>query len=190
MGVLEGMIRVKRSAIALVKMVLISTVLCVLAAGCSTPGAEADQPKVESQPGGLKYLTEGSAVDEYHAAIRDIGEPLPEGQHYPPGLPEHFLPVDGYLEEGAARNQAWFTWLCAWETEYLQAFASDSSTQAHAEMMIERWATMDFYLNVIVDPERGWVSNVVAPMQLGDPTGVRADHRQLCGQFPTVSSEK
>lgn len=153
------------------------------------PHAATGKPQGESQQGGLKYLTEGSAVEEYLAAIRDIGEPLPEGQDYPPGIPDHFLPVSGYLEEGAARNQAWFTWLCAWETEYLQAFASDSSRQVHAEAMIEQWAKMDFYLNVIVDPDRGWVSNVVAPMRLGDPTGVRADHRQLCGQFPTISSE-
>lgn len=181
----------KIRATARMAMALVGTILCVSAAGCGVvPQVGASEPQSEPQPGGLKYLTQGSAVEEYQAAIRDIGEPLPEGQDYPPGLPENFLPVGGYLEQGAARNQAWFTWLCAWETEYLAAFNSDSARQARAETMVEDWAKMGFYLNVIVDPERGWVSNVIEPMRLGDPTGVRADHRQLCDQFPTVPFEK
>lgn len=166
--------------------------LTLAVAGCTQP-AVSNQPSNDVPPESaaeeLNFLTEGSAYEEYVATIDSIAEPLPSGRSFPPGLPENFLPVDGVLEVGGARNQAYFTWLCAWESEYLDAFsAGDSQRTETAEAMIVRWSEMDFYLNVMIDPEKGWVKNVVDPMKLGDPGGVKADH-EICHNYPTVDAE-
>lgn len=136
------------------------------------------------------YLTEGSAADEYRRVIAEIDRPLPKGDAFPPGLPENFLPHDGLLEQGAARNQAWFTWLCAWEAEYLAADADeDPDRMAAAAAMLEWYSSASFYTEVVDDPEGGWVSNVLDPMRHGDASGVSADHRQMCFQYPTVPTD-
>lgn len=164
---------------------LLALVLFTLA-GCSA----ATEPSPTLAKGEEEFLTEGSAFAEYETTIRSIDELLPEGRAYPPGLPANFLPNDGVLMEGAARNVAYFTWLCAWESEYLDAFTADDEERlTQAESMITAWETLDFYTTVIVDPERGWVSNVLRPMELGDPSGVKADHTALCHMYPTVESQ-
>lgn len=137
-------------------------------------------------------LTEGSAYAEYQATIAEITEPLPVGEAYPPGLPEGFIPDprEGVMEAGNARNMARYTWLCAWEGEYLDAYASgDADRRSAAESMISAWMQTDFYRNVIVDPEEGWRANVVEPMLQGDPGGVGADHASMCSSYPTVSAD-
>ena len=175
----------------------IAVLLLASVAGCSSLEGSAISSTNESevsdntpsQPS-VEYLDDEIASQEYEEAISLIDEPLPTGVSYPPGLPSNFLPSDGgRLQTGAARNQAWFTWLCAWEAEYLDNFSSDVDAQKNAEDMIARWAEMDFYSSVVVDPEQGWVSNVLDPMLLGDPSGVRADHLQLCSHYPTVSAQ-
>lgn len=148
---------------------------------CGSPALPNDLPE------GFVPLDEGSAASEYREAIEAIPLPLPDGRAYPDALPANFLPEDGYLQEGGARNQAWFTWLCAWEADYLNA--SDDAQRQHAAEMISEWPEMHFYQEVMVDPERGWVANVVTPLELGDPSGVRTDFANNCGdQFPTVAS--
>jgi hypothetical protein len=140
-------------------------------------------------PEGFDYLTDETAAAEYRASVDAIEQPLPDGLDYPPRLPDHFLPTDGYLEKGAGRNQANFTWLCAWETEYLAAEdAKDARRVARAAAMLESWATGSFYTQVMVDPSHGWVSNVLGPMRLGDSSGIRADHDPMCSSFPTVKA--
>lgn len=144
--------------------------------GLATPG-----------PDELVALTEGSAADEYRATIAEIGQPLPAGRAFPPGLPADFVPTAGHLEQGAARNQAWFTWLCAWEAEYLDAHAApDPVRVAAAAAQLEWYATAPFYIQVVQDPEGGWVTNVLGPLREGDPSGVAADTAQMCFQFSTV----
>lgn len=134
-------------------------------------------------------LTDASAAEEYAHVVAEIGQPLPAGLDYPAGLPDGFVPAEGRLEAGAARNQAWFTWLCAWEGEYLTADAAqDPDRQRAAAAMLEWYVTAPFYSEVVSDPEGGWVHNVLGPMRLGDPSGVRADNRQTCGAYPTVPS--
>src|SRR4051794_10311683 len=62
-----------------------------LTAGCSAtedpPRRAEPAPAQEEQrppPGEIEYLTEGSAADEYRAAVAEIGQPLPAGVGYPP----------------------------------------------------------------------------------------------------------
>jgi hypothetical protein len=136
---------------------------------------------------GIDALTDDAATQEYRAATAAIEQPLPEGVDYPASLPAGFVPADGYLEAGAGRNQANVTWLCAWEGAYLSAEdADDAPGLTRAATMLESWATSDFYTHVMVDPERGWVTNVLVPMRRGDSTGIRTEHTQMCSQFPTV----
>jgi len=133
-------------------------------------------------------LTDGDAADEYHSTIDKIPEPLPAGVAYPASLPADFLPTDGVLEAGAARNVAWYTWLCAWESEYLDARAlPDDKRQAVAEAEIAKWPDMDFYAHVVVDDTKSWESSVLKPMQLGDPSGVDGEHNLMCPIYPTVA---
>ncbi|NEM92492.1 hypothetical protein [Galbitalea soli] len=137
-------------------------------------------------------LTKGSAAEEYKRNIAAVPEPLPSGRAYPPGLPADFVPdpEDGLLEAGGARNVVWYTWLCAWESSYLDSFAAgDKAKTALAESMLERWATMDFYQNVEDDPEKGFITHVLDPMKLGDPSGVKQDYQSLCGELPTVAAK-
>lgn len=162
----------------------------MLMVGCSTSPSVSPAPVVTHlapPPKDLDYLTEGSAADEYRTAVAAIEQPLPDGRDYPPGLPAGFTPTDGYLEAGAARNQANFTWLCAWEKEYMAAdLAKDPARVTAAAAKLEWWATGPFYTQVMSDPDRGWVSNVLGPMRLGDSSGILADYRQMCSYFPTV----
>ncbi|GIG22598.1 hypothetical protein Cch01nite_33220 [Cellulomonas chitinilytica] len=140
------------------------------------------------EPDAFVALTDESAAAEYRAAVDAIELPLPDGLDYPAALPAAFLPTDGVVEQGAGRNVANFTWLCAWEDEYLTAESSDDARRvAHAAEMLEAWATGPFYTQVMSDPDHGWVSNVLVPMRQGDSSGIEADHQQLCREFPTVA---
>ena len=154
-----------------------------------SPSIPAASQQHGALPGGFVALDDSSASAEYRATIDAIPEPLPAGVDYPEGLPADFLPTDGYLQQGAARNQAWFTWLCAWETAYLDAEKSgDAAVMADSAAMVEHWPEMDFYQNVIVDPDHGWVANVVTPLVRGDSSGLQTDAASQCQQFPTVSA--
>jgi hypothetical protein len=159
---------------------------CSLAACAVLPPVGA-QLADSSPPTAPEYLTEGPAADEYLATITSIPEPLPAGETYPAGLPATFVPDDGVLETGSARNQAWFTWLCAWETEYVDS-VGDEERRAEAEIMIARWAEMDFYRNVIDDHDKGWIEDVLEPMFLGDSSGVKTELAQSCAAYPTVAT--
>lgn len=146
---------------------------------------------MEQPVAGTQWLTDGAAAEEYRTTVAQIERPLPKGRAYPPGLPVDFVPApgEGVLEAGAARNQAWYTWLCAWEHEYLTATDSgDEARAAQAAAMAEWWAAGPFYTKVVSDPDRGWVTNVVEPLRAGDSSGVRADYQQTCSSFPTVGA--
>ena len=159
--------------------------------GASAPAASSPSLSVEQPVAGTQWLTDGAAAEEYRTTVAQIEQPLPKGRAYPPGLPVDFVPAPdaGVLEVGAARNQAWYTWLCAWEHEYLTATDSgDGARGAQAAAMVEWWATGPFYTDFVSDPDRGWVTNVVEPLRAGDSSGVRADYHQTCSSFPTVGA--
>jgi hypothetical protein len=86
-------------------------------------------------------------------------------------------------ESGAGRNVPHFTWLCAWESEYLTAIAEkDAERQVEAEWMLTKWSTGSFYLTVMSDPSKGRVRTVLDPMRYGDPSGVNRNKPQTCPQ--------
>jgi hypothetical protein len=183
--------------------VLTSAVCCVFLIAC-TP-ATASVPKSgekaasttvgagssnDSSDGG-EWLTTGSAAVEYKSAISSIKEPMPAGVTYPPGLPKDFIPSKnvGQMQKGLAADQAEFTWLCAWETEYLKDFQDkDKAKLALSERMVTWWSTSPYYLIETSDPGHYWAKNVVDPMKLGDPAGVKEDHDHDCKYYPTVTT--
>jgi hypothetical protein len=149
-------------------------------------------PLVE-EPDGTERVTSGQAYFEYLAAIESMEHPLPDGAEYPIGVPDGLDAGQtgdgtGVLESGAGGTIAHFSWLCAWESEYLAAVtAGDDRRLVAAESMITSWSTSGFYL-AMDDTERAWVGNVVAPMRIGDSTGVRQDRTQTCAQAGIVDA--
>jgi hypothetical protein len=114
---------------------------------------------------GPPRVTNGTAYFEYQAEIKAMKEPLPRGAEYPQGVPEGLNVgpgTGGMAEIGSGRNLAHFTWLCAWESEHLTAISEkDAERQVEAESMLAKWSTSSFYLNVVSDPDTGWVRTVL-----------------------------
>ena len=80
----------------------------------------------------------------------------------------------GTMQSGAGYVVAQYTWLCAWESEYLTAMAKDDAErQVAAEAMLTTWLTSEFYM--APDPNRGWVTSVLDPVGFGDSSGVVRD---------------
>jgi hypothetical protein len=140
---------------------------------------------VTQEPEGAALVTTGRAYFEYRHAIERMEHPLPDGAEYPLGVPEGLdsgqtSDGEGMMESRAGANIAHFTWLCAWESEYLLAVdAADDRRQVAAETMIASWAESDFSA-AMGDTEGGWVTNVVAPMRINDPSGVKQDRIHAC----------
>lgn len=177
--------RGSRPAVAAVLAAGLAFCVTACAAGSTPPSTPANQS------GQTQWLTAGSAAAEYQATVQSITEPLPPGRAFPPGLPKNFIPKGVSAEKGLARDQAEFTWLCAWEDEYLAQFSKSSSSPAltRAERMITLWGKSSFYLDVEIDPGHGWIKNVVDSMKLGDPSGVQQDDDHMCAAYPTVTSQ-
>ena len=141
---------------------------------------------VVADPTGTARIDRGRVYQEYRAAIDRMELPLPPGAEYPTGVP--FNDAVGYDEEGqlidplGGGSLAHNTWLCAWESEYLSALEdSNLDRQIEAEKMIMRWSETDFYLS-LDDPDLSFVTNVVAPLQVGDSRGVAIDQKRSCGE--------
>ncbi|CAN5267507.1 hypothetical protein BH11ACT4_BH11ACT4_14390 [soil metagenome] len=152
----------------------------------ASPSPSAASSIVNETPRGPLRVTSGEAYYEYEAAIESMEHPLPTGAAYPLGVPEGLdagaQPSGALLESGAGRNVAYFSWLCAWESEYLSAIdADDDRRRVDAESMITAWSTSGFHL-AMGDDEGGWTKNVVDPMKFGDPSGVKQDLPSTCAQ--------
>jgi hypothetical protein len=151
---------------------------------------------VNRNPEGPERIQEGTAYYEYLAAIEAMPDPLPAGAEFPDGIPagldtgpfysgdapgaeDGTAEPDGIMEAGAGRNVAYFTWLCAWEGEYLAAFDDgDAERQVDAAAMLSKFPGYQ----LLGGTEADWAQAVLAPMNVGDPSGVRADFPQMCGQ--------
>lgn len=149
-----------------------------------TPSPTAGASVVTEMPEGPERITTGTGYYEYLAAIEAMEYPLPEGAAYPLGVPVGLNEGEnpsGILETGAGAVVANFTWLCAWEAEYLDAVDSgDDRRQVEAESMITAWSTSDFFRTI--SGGDGWVKSVVNPMKFGKSSGVKSDFPSTCAQ--------
>tara|TARA_R110002051_G_scaffold166383_1_gene237200 strand:- start:2755 stop:3594 length:840 start_codon:yes stop_codon:yes gene_type:complete len=137
---------------------------------------------VNAHPNGPARTLEGTAYFEYLAAIEAMPEPLPSGAAYPVGVPEGLgsgQSDDGVVQSGLGATVAHFTWLCAWEAEYLSAASEDDAErQVAAETTLELWPSYGY----VSDRDAGWASNVLEPLSFGDATGLQKDFPQTCAQ--------
>ncbi|MFC5931170.1 hypothetical protein D6T64_13380 [Cryobacterium melibiosiphilum] len=144
---------------------------------------------VTDTPQGPARVTTGTGYFEYQAAIDAMEDPLPAGAAYPTGVPEGLdsgSSSAGMMQSGAGNVVAHYTWLCAWESEYLTSMAEkDAQRQVAAEAMLTKWSTSEFY--IASDPNRGWVETVLDPVRFGDPSGVARDQPQSCSQAGIVN---
>lgn len=165
--------------------VLVAGALIVGAIGIVTSltAQESYPTPAVAHPKGEKRIDQGRRYLEYEAAIERMDYPLPPGAVYPEGVPfsdlNEFEEVEPDESIGGG-TIAHFTWLCAWENEYLYALADgNTDRQIAAEKMITTWIESDFYLT-LSDPEGNFLSQVIAPMQVGNSAGVTDNMRSSC----------
>ncbi|WP_250445928.1 hypothetical protein [Actinotalea sp. C106] len=139
---------------------------------------------VTAEPRGEPRTQEGRAYAEYQVAIADLPHPLPPGAVYPAGVPEGLdggVHEDAVMEVGAGATTAHFTWLCAWEVEYLTAFYADDHPRVLvAEDMLR--AFPDVVPPSWTDTATVWAPMVTGPLDFADPSGVEKDVRGTCMQ--------
>jgi hypothetical protein len=144
---------------------------------------------VSAHPEGSDRVIEGTAFAEYVGAAGEL-PPLPPTAEWPVGVPTQLdgglVPdASGVLEAGAGRWVARFTWLCAWEGEYLAAEkVHDRSRISAAYDSLDYWAGLPFQAET--DPAGGWRTNVVDPLKADDATGLKADFPNTCMQAGIV----
>lgn len=169
-------------------LVVIAAGLVVVAAAVTgivlTTTSPTETSIVNANPKGVPRVTTGDAYFDYLDTIKTIKQPLPPGATYPVGVPAGLNsgPVKGgAVEFGLGSDAAHFTWLCAWEADYLTD-VKDKNVQRRvvAERMLTWWATSPWWK--IVDPDHVWAQNVVGPMRFGDSSGVRSDVGDSCMQ--------
>lgn len=178
---------------SLVIACLVAVVALAIPVGITLIG----QYHAESNPGppsivneaaeGPTRVTQGQAYFEFLAAIEAMEYPLPPGASYPDGVPEGFdvgpgtgMP-GGVLESGMGNHVAHFTWMCAWETEYLAAFdEKDYMRLVKAESMLTAWTDTEWHREL--DSGGGWATNVLGPLKVGDPSGVTRDLAGTCAR--------
>ena len=166
---------------ALLSVAIVIGVTAVIVA--ATSYEEPYRSPVTAHPAGKTMTTQGTRYEEYRAAIDRMDKPLPAGAEYPVGVPFSELESDEngeIIETVGGGSIAQYTWLCAWESEYLHALKDgNANRQQAAEEMIESWSKSSFYLT-LNDPDVSFLTDVVAPMKVGDSAGVQADLYTTC----------
>jgi hypothetical protein len=150
----------------------------------SFTAASAPTSIVNAHPTGGKRVTSGDAYYDYLDTITSIKQPLPPGAVYPVGVPVGLnsgVHIDGDTEFGAGADAAHFTWLCAWESEYLADLKNKNvEGRVNAEHMLEWWGNSAW--EHAADPSREWNENVILPLRLGVTSGLRTDINDSCLQ--------
>lgn len=192
--------RIRRTVLIVVSAVAAAILLIVLltwlflvpvSVSLSSPTGTAEEitSVVNATPDGPARVTTGTGYFEYQAAIDAMEDPLPPGAAYPNSVPEGLdsgSSSAGMMQSGAGYVVAQYTWLCAWESEYLTSMAEkDAQRQVAAEAMLTKWSTSEFYM--ASDPNRGWVATVLDPVRFGDSSGVARDQPQSCSQAGIVN---
>ncbi|MFK4729042.1 hypothetical protein ROT00_05090 [Agromyces mediolanus] len=147
---------------------------CGLAAAASAASA----PEPADVPDGF-IATQSAFAAEYREAR--IALDFPEGDTWEQGDAVPELEPGAIAENGVAAGIAHHQWLCAWEGEYLGAFADgDASRAANALERVRSWEALPWVREHVVDPEGGWFRSVVVPAMADDPGGVEEDYAFGC----------
>jgi hypothetical protein len=176
-------------------------------AGCATVADKADSPAASSTgaptPAPTPTLTEGELLAwkqmaannpdalgpgegeaEYAQARSEFPLAMPEGTAIPETTSFSFYAPGGILGRGAGYGLVSFTWLCATETELLDAIDADDPDRADASFVqLELWMALPSKQRVLegIDAFR---SVVVEPARAGDTKPLEADRQSWCAQAP------
>ena len=133
---------------------------------------------VALHPSGPDRTTVGRTYAEYAQESATLPA-LPPGAEYPEGVPKEPAPAEPVMAEtGTGAVIADFTWLCAWETEYLTAKDANAYERVLiAERALNAWADFTPFPR---ESQDAWTVNVLAPVGFDDPSGVRADRPNAC----------
>jgi hypothetical protein len=135
---------------------------------------------VALHPSGPDRTTVGRTYAEYAQEIALLPA-LPPVAEYPEGVPKELAPAEPVMAEtGTGAVIADFTWLCAWETEYLTAKDANAYGRVLiAERALNAWADFTPFPR---ESQDAWAASVLAPVGFDDPSGVRADRPNACAQ--------
>lgn len=171
-------------AVAAVVLTLViptpTTSMSAMTGKAPTGAASAATSLTASLPQDGPRTTEGRIYAEYVREIDSLPA-LPTGATYPDGVPAYDAPTGPVVSEtGIGTVIADFTWLCLWETEYLDAYDSEAFERLlDAEQALRSWRDLTPYPPEDVE---AWAQNVLTPLEVDDPSGVRADRQQACQQ--------
>jgi hypothetical protein len=155
-------------AVAAVAVVITVTRPSALSAGVPAPSTTVHDSVVSAHPHGAERETEGQAFHEYASEAGLLPE-LPPGAEWPVGVQAGLsegLVADGsgVMEGGGGAWSARYTWLCAWEWEYLNATTVDDAERKTAAIeAFEFWIDSDFWS--AVDPEGWWGESMMASLE-------------------------
>lgn len=155
--------------------------VAVLAVGTGAPAARAGgNPVTADAPGATRILT-GRAYLEYLVAQHALGA-LPRGASWPVGVPAqagYGAVGGGLLRPDSGTDTAYFTYLCAWESEAIDAFDSEQRGRtARASRRIGSFFETAWALRISRDGV--WAAGVYLPTQSGNYAGMRFDLRGSC----------
>jgi hypothetical protein len=139
------------------------------------------QARADANPHGLGP---GEGELEYAEAVREFPLAMPEGTAFPKTTAFSFYAADGLLDRGAGNGLASWTWLCATETELLDALdAGDNARSATSFDALEAWMSLPAEVRMLEGLD-SFRSVVIEPARAGDTTGLEADRVSWCAQAP------
>lgn len=152
------------------------------AVGIVVAAASVNIANAQTYSESLRLLTYSEGNVDLVAEADDFEARLPDGVDWPTLLPEQFNSPDSRLQDGVPEVILAQYWLCAWENETLRHFAAGENTET-AFAYVQSFTTLQAYQRSFVDPENGWIRDVVEPARAGDFTGMQADFNNSCGYF-------
>lgn len=136
----------------------------------------------QTYAGSLKLLTFSQANTDLENEAVSFEAQLPVGVDWPTKLPESFNTSGARFEDSVPEVMLAQYWLCAWESDVLQQVAQGQDPSAPLEQ-VRSFTNLRVYQDNFIDPENGWIRDVVDPALTGDFSGVQTDFSNSCGYF-------
>ncbi|WP_411698293.1 hypothetical protein [Conyzicola sp.] len=187
------------------RVMLAAVAIALAVSGCAQVADEAAEPAAQAAqtPTPSPTLTEsellawqqmaannpdslgpGEGEIEYAAARRDFPLAMPEGTAIPETTAFDFHTPGGIYERGAGAGLVSWTWLCATETELLDAIdEGDDARTDESFAQLEAWMALPPEVRVLEGLD-AFRSVVIDPAREGDTTGLEADRQSWCAQAP------
>jgi hypothetical protein len=187
------------------RVVLAAAALALVLGGCAPASDEVAEPaaRATQTPTPTPTLTEsellaweqfaannpdslgpGEGEAEYAQARSDFPLAMPEGTAIPETTAFDFYAPGGALGRGTGYGLVSWTWLCATETELLDAIEADDDERVDESFaQLELWMALPSEQRVLEDID-AFRSVVIDPARSGDTAGLEADRQSWCSQTP------